>query len=170
MLGKRERKARVETKPSPSLTPAEVVDAQFQSFSRDCMQGVEDAFQFVSPTIIEQYSMDAAKFKQILSGLQFEGILGCYSWNVTSTNEPSDDRIVMNLRVLPKPITGCVKSSGVAGQDGITWPSFYEWELVRASEGEYADCWMLEQLRPRRPPIDVASEDGTPRVAASSAA
>jgi hypothetical protein len=29
------------------------------------------------------------------------------------------------MTVLPKPVPGCVRVAGVAGQQGITWPTFY---------------------------------------------
>ena len=40
------------------------------------------------------------------------------------TSQPSEDVAVLTLRVLLKPIPGCVRTSGVAEQGGITWPAF----------------------------------------------
>ena len=43
---------------------------------------------------------------------------------VLDTSQPSEDVAVLTLRVLLKPIPGCVRTSGVAEQGGITWPAF----------------------------------------------
>ena len=67
--------------------------------------------------------------------------------------------MAFELRVLPKPFAGCMRFSGLADQGGITWPSFYKWELRRQDAEPHAGCWMLEQMSPRRPPIDVDLED-----------
>ena len=32
----------------------------------------------------------------------------------------TEDKVVVNLRVMPKPVTGCVRMAGVADQSGIT--------------------------------------------------
>ena len=72
----------------------------------------------------------------------------------------------VRLRVLPRPIPGCVKLSGMADQDGITWPAFYSWQMRRQAGGEFDGCWMLYQMQQAPPPIDVESDGGTPRVAA----
>ena len=61
-------------KPSISLTPEAVVKAQFRALARGTVQnrdgvsGLEDAFQFVSPPIVEQYKLDKEKYRSILSG------------------------------------------------------------------------------------------------------
>ena len=150
-------------KPNSGLSPEEVVDAQFKGLSRGPVQnregvsGVEDALEFVSPGIKEQYSLDLPKYKRILQGAAFDGLIGCAEWNVLSTSEPSEDKCVVTLRVLPKPVAGCVRTSGVADQSGITWPTNYEWTLVRQSAEPYAGCWMVEQMAPARIPIDVDS-------------
>ena len=34
------------------------------------------------------------------------------------TESTTDDKAVVNLRVMPKPVTGCVRMSGVADQSG----------------------------------------------------
>ena len=52
--------------------------------------------------------------------------------------------------MLPKPIPGCVRTSGLAGQQGITWPTYFKWEL-RNVDGK----WMVDQMVPEQPPIDV---------------
>merc|ERR1712048_875802 len=65
---------------------------------------------------------------------------------------PSEDTAIVGVRILPKPITGCVRRSGVAGQGGLTWPAFYRWQLGRRPAGsELAGCWMLEQMIPISP-------------------
>ena len=109
----------------------------------------------------EQFSLDVDKYRSVLSSPAFDGLIGCHSWKILGTKTPSDYKMIFNLRVLPKPIPGCVKTSGIAGQGGITWPTHYSWHLSRESNG----CWMCEQMAPEQPPIDVASRDGTPQVA-----
>ena len=152
-------------KPTPSLTPLEMIDAQFEALRRG-EGAIEDAFAFVSPKVVEQYGVDIERFTQILGGYQFEGLLGCASWKVLDTSEPTEDKLLVTLQVLPKPIPGCVKASGVAGQGGITWPTRYVWHLARQTEGPFAGCWMLEQMAPAPPPIDVTStEGGAPQIA-----
>ena len=42
--------------------------------------------------------------------------------------------MVVNLRVMPKPVTGCVRMSGVADQSGITWWTHYNFHLSRQQE------------------------------------
>ena len=149
--------------PRPSLTPLEVVDAQLRALSRG-MQGLDDAFAFVSPRVIEQYDLNREKFKGILQGFAFEGLLGCVSWKVTGERMPSEDKCVVSLTVLPKPIPGCVKSSGVADQGGITWPANYAWHLACETAGPLNGCWMLEQMSPDRPPVDIDSMQSTPQI------
>ena len=46
------------------------------------------------------------------------------------------------------------KSGGVAFQ-----------AMRKQAAEPYADCWMLEQMLPNPPPIEVESADATPRVA-----
>jgi len=157
--------------PDPSLSPSEVVDAQFKALSRGG-PGLAEAFAFVSPKIIEQYSIDLQRYREILNGYAFEGLIGCSSWTVLNSLSPTDDRAVLSLRVLPRPIPGCVKTSGVADQGGITWPSHYVWTLCRETDEPFSGCWMVEQMAPKRaPPIDVdANESVPPRVAPAAAA
>lgn len=144
-------------KPSPSLTPLDVVDNQFRALSRG---ELEPALAFVSPAMKEQYSLDVAKYEKILGGPAFDGLVGCYSWKVLRTSEPCEDKTIVSLQVLPKPVPGCVKTSGIAGQGGITWPTFFAWHLAREADG----CWSVEQMAPEQPPIDVPSSDGTPTI------
>lgn len=141
--------------PSPSNTALEVVDAQFLALSRDYdSRSIGDAFAHVSPKIINAHNLDAAKFKSILSGTRMEGIIGLESWEVLSVANPSDERTVVEVKIIPKPIAGCVKTSGVAG--GITWPMYFKWELGRVVEGPLAGCWMLEAMTPHAPPAEPA--------------
>ncbi len=152
-------------KPSPSLTPIEMIDAQFEALRRG-EGAIEDAFAFVSPKVVEQYGVDLERFTQILGGYQFEGLLGCASWKVLDTSEQTEDKQLVTLQVLPKPIPGCVKASGVADQGGITWPARYVWHLERQTEGPLAGCWMLEQMAIAPPPVDLTSADGgAPHIA-----
>jgi hypothetical protein len=151
--------------PSPSNTPLEVVDAQFLAFSRDYdSRSIGDAFAHVSPKIVEQHNLDAVKFKKILEGPKMDGIIGCDSWEILGTEAKSDDRMVVSLKVISKPIPGCVKISGLASQGGITWPTYLKWELGKVADGPRKGCWMLEQMIPMPPPtvpppIDVESMD-----------
>lgn len=151
--------------PHPSLTALNVVDVQFECFSRGRFSDIEAAFAFVSPQIIQQYSLDFARFRQILEKPGFEGIIGCTSWSVMGTSSPSDDVVFVKLKLLPKPIPGCVRISGISDQGGISWPAFYTWQLVRQKTEPFVDCWMLEQMSPEPPPIDVDVRDDTPLVA-----
>lgn len=156
----------VKIKPNPSLSALEVVDAQFQQLSLGTFSGVEAAHEFVSPAVVEKYSMDAARFRSILESAAFDGLIGCASWKVVGTRSPTEDLAIVSLVVLPKPIAGCVRTSGIAEQGGISWPTNYAWHLARQTgEGPLAGCWMLEQMAPEAPPIDVDSADGTPRLA-----
>ena len=159
--------------PTPSLTPREVVDAQFESLSIGTYAGIEEAYAFVAPSMVEKYQIDLPKFKAVLSGDAFDGLVGCAEWTVQGISQPADDVAVVTLKVLPKPIAGCVRTSGVASQDGITWPTFYKWHLGRvpAEAAEHAGCWMLDNMQPIAPPIDVEAEDSVaPSLAAASAA
>ena len=158
---KEARAKRTVVQPSPSLSPTDVVDAQFAALAEGSEAALRDAFAFVSPTVVEKYGMDMAKFRSILEGAAFEGLIGCDSWTVKKISEPSDEVAVVTLRVLPKPIPGCVRTSGLAGQQGITWPSFYSWQLGRQPAGSpFAGCWMLDNMAPERPPIDVDAAEG----------
>ena len=110
-------------RPSVSLSPSEVIEAQFRAFSRgrvaqnrEGVSGIDSALEFVSPGIVEKYGIDQARYLQILSGPQFEGLLGCSEMQVLKCSETTDDKVVVNLRVMPKPVTGCVRMSGVADQ------------------------------------------------------
>lgn len=152
--------------PSPLLSVEDVVNAQFQALSYGDRKGILAAHAFVSPTIVQEMGVDAERFEAILGGIAFEGLIGCASWTITGTNTLSDDEAAVRLRVLPRPIPGCVKLSGMADQDGITWPAFYSWQMRRQAGGEFDGCWMLYQMQQAPPPIDVESDGGTPRVAA----
>jgi hypothetical protein len=162
--------------PSPSNSAQEVVDAQFRAFSRDYdSRSIGDAFAHLSPDIISKHNLDESKFKQILKGKQMDGILGCAEWEVFEVSSPSDERRDVKVKMLPKPIAGCVKTSGVAGQGGITWPHYYKWEMRKMAEGPRAGCWMLEQMVPQAPPniIDAAIDvevrgSSAPEAAASN--
>ena len=150
-------------KPSPLMTPSEMVDAQFSMLKAGA---VEAAFAFVSPTIKSQYDMDVAKFRKILESPAFDGLIGCSEWKVLTESRPSDDVCAVSVRVLPKPIPGCVRVSGVAGQEGITWPSNYKWMLSRnpTEAMEFPGCWMLDNMMPYAAPIDVGAKDGTQKI------
>jgi len=126
--------------------------------------GVEQAHAFLSPSVAEENGIDAKAFRKILEGSGYEGLIGCSDWKVLDTSQPSEDVAVLTLRVLLKPIPGCVRTSGVAEQGGITWPAFYRWQLARqpADAPAHAGCWMLENATPQAPPVDVAGTDGTP--------
>ena len=149
--------------PNPSLSPEDMVNAQFQMLSESA---VEDAYAFISPGIIEKYGMDVKKFRSILKGPSFEGLIGCSEWKITASSTPDEDMAIVKLRVLPKPIPGCVRTSGMADQGGITWPTNYKWQLRKqADTAELSPgCWMLEQMFPDAPPIDVSKEDGAPLI------
>jgi len=90
---------------------------------------------------------------------------------VLAATEPSDDVTVVSLRVLPKPVAGCVRTSGVAGQQGITWPAQYKWVLGRvpSDAAEHAGCWMLDNMIPEAPPIDVRVSEGVAKVSQARA-
>ena len=65
------------------------------------------------------------------------------------------------MTVMLEPVPGCMRTAGVADQQGITWPAFYKWEMRRVD-----GSWMLEQMTPEPPPIDVPAEPvGTPLLA-----
>lgn len=155
-------------KPSPTLSPADVADAQFTALSRGSFAGIEEAHAFVSPQVIEEHEMDIPKFRRILESDAFEGLIGCSSWTVLSISQPSDDVAAVELRVLPKPIPGCVRTSGVAGQAGITWPTYYKFIFHKQAAAPFANCWMLDNMAPTAPPIDVEAADGTPQLSESS--
>lgn len=150
-------------KPNSGLSPEDVVNAQFKALSRGPIQnregisGVDDAFQFVAPAVKEQYELDVPKYKRILEGPAFDGLIGCAEWKVLSISEPSDDKCVVSLRVLPKPVAGCVRISSVADQSGITWPTNYMWTLERQSAAPFDGCWMVQNMAPAPVPIDVNS-------------
>ena len=162
--------AQPSVKPSLSLSPEEVVQAQFRALARGTVQnrdgvsGLDDAFQFVSPAIVEQYKLDKQKYLSILSGPSFDGLLGCGEMQVIGSEYPVDDRVVVSLRVLPKPVTGCVRMSGVADQSGITWWTHYNFHLARQADGPLKDCWMVDQMFPAPPPVDVDASDSTPQI------
>ena len=148
-------------KPSPSMSPKEMVNAQFEGLARGSQAGVDDAFAFLSPDVISKYGMDVARFRTILQGHAFEGLIGCASWEILSTTEPAENVAVVSLRVLPKPIPGCVRTSGVASQEGITWPSTYKWTLSRRTvDDDLSGCWLLDNMAPDTPPIDVDANEG----------
>jgi len=159
-------------RPSLSLSPSEVVEAQFKALSRgrvgqnrEGVAGIDSALEFVAPNIVEQYGIDQAKYLQILAGPAYDGLLGCGEMQVLKTESTTDDKAVVNLRVMPKPVTGCVRMSGVADQSGITWWTHYNFHLTRQQDGAFKDCWMVEQMFPAPPPVDVDSRDGTPQIA-----
>ena len=97
--GPREASAPIP-KPSPSLSPLEVVDAQLEALSRDWRgDSGASAFAFLSPGIVAQYGLDLPRYKQILQGYQFDGLLGCAEWKVLRTESPTDERMVVHLDV-----------------------------------------------------------------------
>ena len=150
--------------PSPELSPLDVVGEQFRALERE---DVSHAYKFVHESIKEQYSLDVDRYEQIFKGAAYDGLLGCASWKVTalSPSPIDDDRTVASMTVLPKPVPGCVRVAGVAGQQGITWPTFYKWELRKQTDG----CWMIENMTPEPPPIDTVATDATPLLESESA-
>lgn len=152
--------------PSPSLSIADVVNAQFQQLSYGDKEGVRAAHAFLAPRIVETVGIDAERFEAVLGEPAFDGIIGCAEWEILDTNQVSDDAATVRMRILPRPVPGCVKLSGLADQDGITWPAFYNWQMRREVEGPLTGCWMLDQFQQARPPINVQSNEGTKSVAA----
>jgi len=144
--------------PSPQLSPLDVIGEQFRAFERE---DVDHAFSFVHKSIVEQYSLDVDRYKAIFKGPAYDGLLGCAAWKVDkltgSTTPPlgqqNEDRTVAEMTVLPKPVPGCVRTAGVAGQQGITWPTFYKWELRKQADG----CWMVENMTVEPPPLDAVA-------------
>ena len=67
-------------KPDASLTPQEIVDAQFACLSSGSFADIEAAFSFLSPSVITKYEMTPTKFREILSGPAFDGLIGCTDW------------------------------------------------------------------------------------------
>ena len=51
--------------------------------------------------------------------------------------------------------------AGVGGQQGITWPTFYKWELMKQEDGS----WMCDQMVPRNPAEVEAPTDAAPLLA-----
>ena len=45
----------------------------------------------------------------------------------------------------------------------------YTLYLPEKQEGALKDCWMVEQMFPAPPPVDVDSRDGTPQIASQEA-
>ena len=158
---------------APFLLSSQVVEAQFKALSRGAVQnrggvsGVADAFDFVSPAIVEQYELDLARYQSILAGPAFDGLVGCGKMEVVKTESVSEEKTVVTLRVLPKPVTGCVRMSGIADQSGITWWTYYSWHLARQQDGPLKGCWMVDQMFPAPPPVDTTARDGTAQIAAS---
>ena len=146
------------------LITQDVVGEQFRALERE---DVNHAYKFVHESIKEQYSLDVDRYEQIFKGAAYDGLLGCASWKVTalSPSPIDDDRAVASMTVLPKPVPGCVRVAGVAGQQGITWPTFYKWELRKQADG----CWMIENMTPEPPPIDTVATDATPLLESESA-
>jgi hypothetical protein len=140
-------------KPNRDLLPQQVVAEQFEAFSSGTSTDLEDAFAFVSPKIKERNGVNMKMFRAILSGTGMEGIIGCTEWEVMGEPQfTSEDTALVGVRIIPKPIPGCVRVSGVADQGGITWPAFYKWQLgLQPTGAELAGCWMLEQMIPCNP-------------------
>ena len=157
-------------RPSVSLSPSAVVEAQLKALSRGAVQnregrsGVDDALLFVSPAIVEQYALDSRKYLSILSGPSFDGLVGCGELQVLNTESTTDNKAVVSFRVLPKPVTGCVRMSGVADQTGITWWTHYNFHLTRQKAGPLVDCWLVEQMFPAPPPVDVDYREGPSQI------
>merc|ERR1719182_1043581 len=85
-------------RPSLSLSPEEVVEAQFKALSRgrvaqdlEGVAGIDAALEFVSPSIVEQYGIEVSKYLDILSGPAYDGLLGCGEMQVLKTESTTDD-------------------------------------------------------------------------------
>jgi hypothetical protein len=148
LMRKEKKQRRVALEPSPDLLPQQVVAEQFEAFSSGTSRDLEEAFAFVSPKIKEQHGVNVTIFRKILSGTGMDGIIGCAEYQVMGEPQfTSEDTAIVGVRILPKPLEGCVRVSGVADQSGITWPAFYKWQLGRQPAGsKLAGCWMLEQM------------------------
>ena len=50
-----------------------------------------------------------------------EGIIGCSEWKVFAEPlYPSEDRAIVGVRILPKPVPGCVRPTPAASYLGIS--------------------------------------------------
>ena len=152
----RARQPAVLLQPSPSLSPRQVAEAQLEALARSDAAG---AFEFVSPTNGKREA-GLESFEAILRGVFFEALLGCVSWTVVSEENLSDDAWACSVSILPAPTPGCINMAPL--------PVRYRWSLARqAAEAPFAGCWMLEQMAPERPPIDIDAQDATPQLPSS---
>jgi hypothetical protein len=141
--------------PSPAFTPRQVAEAQFEALSRSDIAG---AFEFVSPTNGKREA-GLESFEAILRGVFFEPLLGCTSWRLVSEESLSDDAWACSVSILPAAVPGCISMAPL--------PVRFRWTLARQLETPFAGCWMLEQMAPERPPIDVDVQDATPQLPSS---
>lgn len=114
-----------------------------------------DAFEFVSPTNGKREA-GLQSFEGILRGIFFEALLGCSGWTVLSEERLSDNAWACSVSILPAPAPGCINMAPM--------PLRYRWTLARQLEAPFAGCWMLEQMAPETPPIDVDAQDATPQL------
>ena len=139
-----------------SMAPRETADAHLYCLSMD-YEGLEDSYGFLTPSI-RAGGTTVESFRELLTGMRFEGLLGCAEWRVVDSEGRGPDVEVVSVRVLPKPVPGCVKTVRVANQGGVAWPAMYSWRLERVD-----GVWYVAEITPERPPIDV---DGKLRLPA----
>ena len=126
------------TKPSPSLAPIEVVNAQLEALSAG---DVQRCFEFASPAN-KQQTGPWQKFEMMVRQTPaYAPLVSCSSFEVTSALSLTADRY--QARVAIKPAGSSSAPFAVAEVQKL-----YTWMLSQQSEGEFEGCWMVDRFYP----------------------
>ena len=129
------------TKPSPSLAPIEVVNAQLEALSAG---DVQRCFEFASPAN-KQQTGPWQKFEMMVRQTPaYAPLVSCSSFEVTSALSLTADRY--QARVAIKPAGSSSAPFAVAEVQKL-----YTWMLSQQSEGEFEGCWMVDGVMPTAP-------------------
>ena len=129
------------TRPSPSLTPLAVVNAQLEALSSG---DVQCCFEFASPAN-KQQTGPWQKFEMMVRQTPaYSPLVCCSSFEVRSALSLTSDR--WQARVAVKPAGSSSAPFAVSEVEKL-----YTWMLSQQADGEFEGCWMVYGVLPDAP-------------------
>ena len=132
------------TKPSPTLTPVAVVEAQLSALSAG---DVSTCFAFASPQNRKATGPWQRFEMMVRQTPAYSPLVCCSSFEVLSALSVSPER--WQARVVVKPAGSSSAPFAVESTQ-----SYYNWILTKQGEGEFDGCWMVDGVMPDKPSME----------------